>query len=78
VFELKPGVPGIVAGIRGGESSPLDPMLLTRLGELGFLAGESVTLLCRGPGGREPLAVQTGDTVVALRAVEARCILIED
>ncbi len=46
----------------------------SRLAELGFLPGESVSVLRRGPGGREPLAVQVGDTVFALRALEAACI----
>ena len=78
VFELKPGEAATVCCVQAGNASPLDQGSLARLGELGFLAGESVTLLRRGPGGREPLAVQIGDTVFALRAVEARCVLIED
>ena len=45
-----------------------------RLGELGFIPGEVVQLLRRGPGGREPLAVQVGETLFALRLVEAQCI----
>ena len=48
-----------------------------RLAELGFLPGEPVTLLRRGPGGREPLAVQIGDTVFALRSLEAACIKVD-
>jgi ferrous iron transport protein A len=47
---------------------------LRRLAELGFLPGEPVRLLRRGPGGREPLAVQVGDTLLALRALEAQCV----
>ena len=35
-------------------------------------------LLRRGPGGREPLAVRVGETMFALRLLEARCILVED
>ncbi|HEY1393968.1 MAG TPA: FeoA domain-containing protein [Methylibium sp.] len=34
-------------------------------------------LLRRGPGGREPLAVQIGDTLFALRKVEAQCVQVE-
>ena len=52
------------------------PNTLRRLGELGFIAGERVTLLRRGPGGREPLAVQVGDTIFALRLIEADCIAV--
>ena len=47
---------------------------LRRLGELGFIEGEPVQLLRRGPGGREPLAVQVGETLFALRLLEADCI----
>jgi ferrous iron transport protein A len=47
---------------------------LERLGELGFIPGEPVQLLRRGPGGREPLAVVIGETMFALRWLEADCI----
>ncbi len=61
--------------------TPASPELeagdLRRLGELGFIPGEPLHLLRRGPGGREPLAVQVGDTLFALRRVEAECIEIE-
>jgi len=49
---------------------------LRRLGELGFLPGEPVQVLRRGPGGREPLAVVVGETMFALRLLEARCISV--
>jgi ferrous iron transport protein A len=56
-------------------SSPeVDAVALRRLGELGFLPGEPVQLLRRGPGGREPLAVLIGETIFALRLLEAQCI----
>ena len=55
----------------------LDAGELRRLGELGFIPGEPVQLLRRGPGGREPLAVQVGDTLFALRWLEACCIEVE-
>ncbi len=50
---------------------------LRRLAELGFIPGEPLHLLRRGPGGREPLAVRVGDTLFALRWAEARCIEVE-
>lgn len=55
-----------------------DSGLVRRLAELGFLPGEIVTVLRRGPGGREPIAVQIGETVFALRSVEASCIEVVD
>jgi ferrous iron transport protein A len=36
-----------------------------------------VHMLRRGPGGREPLAVQVGDTQFALRLLEAQCIEVQ-
>lgn len=50
---------------------------LRRLRELGFLPGEVVTAVRRGPGGREPLAVLVGGTLLALRWVEAASILVQ-
>ncbi len=58
-------------------SAAVDPMLLRRLGEIGFVPGEPLQLRHRGPGGREPLAVQIGETMFALRLAEARCIEVQ-
>jgi ferrous iron transport protein A len=66
-------VTGVVAA-----SPEIDAVALRRLGELGFLPGEPVRLLRRGPGGREPLAVLIGETMFALRLVEAQCIEVDD
>ena len=55
-------------------SSHVDAVALRRLGEIGFIPGEPVQLLRRGPGGREPLAVLIGDTMFCLRLLEAQCI----
>lgn len=55
-------------------STQVDEGMLRRLAELGFLPGEPVQVLRRGPGGREPLAVQIGETLFALRLVEAQCV----
>ena len=55
-------------------SAEVDDATVRRLCELGFLPGEPVRLLRRGPGGREPLAVQIGDTLFALRLIEGQCI----
>ena len=73
--DLPDGSPAIVAGL-WANGPDLDADQLRRLGELGFLPGEPVQVLRRGPGGREPLAVVVGDTMFALRLMEARCIRV--
>ena len=55
-------------------SGEIDVAALRRLAELGFIPGEPVHLLRRGPGGREPLAVVIGETLFGLRLLEAQCI----
>lgn len=47
-----------------------------RLRELGFVKGEDVRLVARGPIGGEPLLVQVGFTRFALRRTEAARIEI--
>lgn len=71
--ELPRGTRGTVLGVNA-HAGPADAQMLHRLGELGFLPGEPVHLLRRGPGGREPIAVQVGETLFALRLVEAQCV----
>ena len=73
--DLPDGVHATVAQVcESGQG--LDPAHLRRLGELGFLPGEPVQVLRRGPGGREPLAVVVGDAMFALRLAEARSITV--
>lgn len=55
-------------------SAEVDSISLRRLAEIGFIPGEPVQMLRRGPGGREPLAVLIGDTLFGLRLLEAECI----
>ena len=71
--DLPNGHSAVVAGLRKGVAGA-DEALLRRLAEIGFVAGEPVQVLRRGPGGREPLAVQVGETLFALRSLEARCV----
>jgi ferrous iron transport protein A len=73
--DLPDGAHATVQQVRAN-GSDLDSHHLRRLGELGFLPGEPVQVLRRGPGGREPLAVVVGDTMFALRLLEARCITV--
>ncbi|MDE2299370.1 MAG: ferrous iron transport protein A [Burkholderiales bacterium] len=58
-------------------STDVDAVALRRLGEIGFIPGEPVQLLRRGPGGREPLAVLIGDTLFGLRMLEAQCVEVQ-
>jgi ferrous iron transport protein A len=74
--DLPNGSHAVVTGLRGTVVGA-DAALLRRLEEIGFVAGEPVHLLRRGPGGREPLAVQVGETLFALRALEASCVEVE-
>ena len=55
-------------------SAEVDAVSLRRLAEIGFIPGEPVQMLRRGPGGREPLAVLIGDTLFGLRILEAQCV----
>lgn len=57
-------------------ASQVEAATLRRLEEIGFIEGEPLLLLRRGPGGREPLAVQIGETQFALRLLEAECIRV--
>ena len=73
--DLPNGARAIVTGLRAADG--VDAAALRRLGELGFIDGEALQLLRRGPGGREPLAVMIGETMFALRALEAQCIEVQ-
>jgi ferrous iron transport protein A len=71
--ELQNGAHAVVASLVA-RSPEIDAATLRRLSELGFIAGEPVQLLRRGPGGREPLAVLIGETMFGLRRLEAECV----
>ena len=74
--QLPNGSHALVARVLAG-SADVGEATLQRLGELGFITGEPVRMLRRGPGGREPLAVQVGQTLFALRLLEAQCIEVQ-
>ena len=48
-----------------------------RLRELGFVNGEEVRLVAKGPVGGEPLLVQVGLTRFALRISEAKRVVVD-
>ncbi len=51
-------------------------VIARRLRDLGFVAGEPVRLVARGPLGADPLLVQIGYTRFALRRAEAARVTI--
>ena len=66
--ELPPRTLAIVDSVQEvGESDNI----ARRLRELGFVDGEQVEIVARGPLGAEPLLVQVGFTRFALRRSEA-------
>ncbi|MCB1168248.1 MAG: ferrous iron transport protein A [Leptospiraceae bacterium] len=69
--ELKPGQSGIIQSI--DDSDPF----LSRLAELGFVPGESVSVLRRAPLG-DPLEVRVMDSSMCIRAEQARRILMQE
>lgn len=71
--ELSPFTPAVVDGVTGLDSS--DP-IAKRLRELGFVEGEPVRIVARGPIGADPLLVQIGFTRFALRRSEAERVTI--
>lgn len=63
--------PGHLAFVVAVEDAQPDDAIARRLRELGFVAGEPVRLLTRGPFGGDPLLVAIGGTRFALRRAEA-------
>ncbi|MCX7032382.1 MAG: FeoA family protein [Arenimonas sp.] len=66
--ELPTGAEAIVDGVQ--DTAPGDAVA-RRLRDLGFVAGEAIRLLTRGPLGGDPLLVQVGFTRFAMRGAEA-------
>lgn len=48
-----------------------------QLEDIGFIAGEPVSLMAKGALGGDPLVVRVGLSTFALRKAEAACILLE-
>lgn len=77
VADLRPRLAATITALTEADDAGPSSGMAQRLAELGFITGETVSVLRRGPGGREPIAVQVGDTVFALRRLEARCIRVK-
>ena len=52
------------------------PEWAAQLEDIGFLAGERVSIMARSLPGGDPLVVRVGLSTFALRGVEAACILV--
>ena len=66
--------PAVVRAVQ--ETSLQDP-IARRLRELGFVPGEPVRVVAKGPVGADPLLIQIGFTRFALRRAEAARVLVE-
>ncbi len=71
--DLKLRVEAIVDRVEDLQAA--DP-IAARLRDLGFVAGEPVRVVARGPIGGDPLVVQIGYTRFALRRAEAARIIL--
>ena len=68
LLDLPAGVTGTVAAVHDVHANDA---IARRLRELGFVAGEPVRVVTRGPFGGDPVLVQIAGTRFALRRVEA-------
>jgi ferrous iron transport protein A len=66
--DLPKGAPAVVDRVH--DAHEVDP-IAQRLRDLGFVSGEPVRLVARGPLGGDPLLIQIGSTRFALRKTEA-------
>ena len=72
--DLKTGSQATVDGVH--DAGP-DDAVARRLRDIGFVRGETVRLVTRGPLGGEPLLVQVGFTRFAMRRQEAARVKLQ-
>ncbi len=72
--DLPKGASAVVE--RVDDAHPNDP-IAQRLRDLGFVEGEQVRLVARGPVGADPLLIQIGSTRFALRRSEAARVTVQ-
>jgi ferrous iron transport protein A len=73
--DLPRGGGGIVVGV---EAQGANDAIARRLRDLGFVAGEAVSVLAFGPIGSEPMLVRVGDARFALRRAEAARVRLQE
>jgi ferrous iron transport protein A len=71
--EVPKGAPAVVRDVE--DAHPAD-LIAQRLRDLGFVPGEPVRIVARGPLGADPLLVQIGSTRFALRRSEAARVTV--
>lgn len=69
---------GACAVVERVEDAHPDDLIAQRLRDLGFVAGERVRLVARGPVGADPLLIQIGSTRFALRRAEAARVAVQE
>lgn len=72
--DLEAGAVGTVDAVH--DAGP-DDLVARRLRDIGFVSGETVRLVPRGPLGGEPLLVQVGFTRFAMRRQEAQRVRLQ-
>lgn len=73
--ELPKGASAVVERV---EDAHANDLIAQRLRDLGFVAGERVKLVARGPVGADPLLIQIGSTRFALRRAEAARVTVQE
>jgi len=68
---------GATAAVTGVDYRAGDDPVAARLEDLGFVSGECVRVIARGPIGGDPMVVQVGYTRFALRRSEAARVRID-
>ena len=68
--------PGIAYTVGSLHAPPDAPEWADWLEDIGFIAGESVMLIARGPIGGDPIVVRVGHSTFALRLAEAACVTL--
>ena len=69
---------GANAVVERVEDAHANDLIAQRLRDLGFVAGEHVKLVARGPVGADPLLIQIGSTRFALRRAEASRVTVRE
>ena len=71
--DLPKGAPAVVDRV---DDVLADDPIAQRLRDLGFVTGEPVRVVARGPLGADPLLIQIGSTRFALRRSEAARVTV--